>query len=269
LGDALDSLRDAMLTASGLAAGRRQPAPSVYVCVRHSLDWRNEALVEAHLREEMRPKVAAWNSTFDLPYREFRHRLTQIARLNLARVENAACEPLERIPPGALVVPVDDDDWFSPDLANRLLEKYDPAFPLYLWIRRVISPSKRRRHRFQLRLRLKRRRKRFTCATNDYAVENFPGAAPLAFNHVRASEYFDAHPSQVRRFREVLGIQNRSMASQTAMAWRRPSITRDELITSFHRYRDLYSSWHLPRELRWARPYVDLMDELMQQIHVK
>jgi hypothetical protein len=245
------------------------PAALIYICVRHTLEWRDEALVEAHLREEMRPKVEAWDATFDLPYREFRHRLKQIAQLNLGRVENAACASLEKIPPGALVVPADDDDWFSPNLANRLLEKYDPAFPLYGWMRRVISPSKRRRHRFQLKLRLKRRRKRFTCASNDYAVKNVPELAPLVSNHVRASEYFDAHPSQVRRFRETLGIQNRNMASQTALAWRRPSISRDELIASFHRYRDLYASWRLPRELRWARPYVDLMAELMQQIHVK
>ena len=241
----------------------------IYICVRHSFDWRNEALVDAHLMEEMRPKVQAWDATFDLPYFEFRHRLKQIAQLNLARVENAACAPLEKIPPGALVVPVDDDDWFSPNLANRLLENYDPAFPLYGWIRRVISPSKHRRSRIWPRLRLRPRKKRFTCASNDYSVTNVPELAPFVFDHVRASEYFDAHPFQVKRFRETLGIQNRSMASQTALAWRQPSITREELITSFHRYRDLYSAWRLPRELRWARPYVDLMAELMRQIQVK
>jgi hypothetical protein len=51
------------------------------------------------------------------------------------------------------VVAVDDDDWFSPNLTNRLLENYEPAFPLYHWIRTVIEPPRRRRRRVRLRLR--------------------------------------------------------------------------------------------------------------------
>ena len=243
------------------------PAAPIYICVRKSLDWRSPALVEACLHEEMRPKVEVWDATFDLPYREFRQRLKEIARTNLDRVENAACVPLARVPPGALVVPVDDDDWFSPELANRLLERYDPAFPLYRWIRAVIEPPRRRRRR--LRLRPWRSKERFTCGSNNYAVANVPELAPLLQNHVRASEYFDGHPSQVRRLRETLAIQNRSLASQTALAWRRPFVSREELIESFERYRGLYSGWRLPRALRWARPYVDRMHELMQEIHVR
>jgi hypothetical protein len=39
-----------------------------------------------------------------------------------------------------------------------------------------------------------------------------------------------------------------------------------ELLAVFRRYRDLYSSPRLAAALTWARPYIDLMADLMQEI---
>ena len=47
------------------------------------------------------------------------------------------------------------------------------------------------------------------------------------------------------------------------------SVTRDELVRSHERHRALYASLELPSELGWARPYVDRMAELMQQVGVR
>jgi hypothetical protein len=85
-------------------------------------------------------------------------------------------------------------------------------------------------------------------------------------NHVRASRHFDAHPASLRRIRGTLGIQNRSLASQTVLGWGRPRVEREELLTSYRRYAALYRSWPVPRGAGWARPYVGRMAELMDAL---
>jgi hypothetical protein len=59
-----------------------------------------------------------WNShKFNLTYREYRYNLQQIARDNLLDIKNGVVgEPEE----GELCIPVDDDDWFSPELIVEL-----------------------------------------------------------------------------------------------------------------------------------------------------
>src|SRR5689334_16033614 len=110
-----------------------QRIPPVFVVIRKTLDWSDEAAVEAGLRADLRPKVATWDATFRMPYREFRQRVKEIARENLARVEGVVVAPIEEVPPGALMMPVDDDDWYAPDVATRLREGYDPAAKGWSW----------------------------------------------------------------------------------------------------------------------------------------
>ena len=91
----------------------------LYICVRSTLPWHDEAAVAAALVPELRAPVELWNATFDLRYAAFRVRLIEIAqRESGAAIENAKLTRFEEMPPGALVVPVDDDDWFSPELAQ-------------------------------------------------------------------------------------------------------------------------------------------------------
>jgi hypothetical protein len=240
--------------------------PRVYICIRRTLDWHDETLVQANLRPSFRPKFEVWNATLDPPYHLFRVRLKQIAQANLAQVANALRAPLEEIPRGAVVIPVDDDDWLCPELADRLAARYDPRAAGYLWIRTVVEPPVPLRIRLWSRLR---RRKASTCATNNYAISNRPELADLVYRHVMAGRYFDANGSRIKRVPGILSIQNRNVSSQTAMGWRRPSITRDELVRSVHRYRTFYASHVLPEELGWARPCMARMNELMEQIRVK
>ena len=115
----------------GLPAPMRPPVPDIYVCVRPTIDWQDEAAVEAQLFPEFRPKRAVWDATLSIPYHFFRHRLMEIAEQNLARIRDVTVAPIEQVPEGAIVVPVDDDDWFAPDLASHLAEAYDPAIRGY------------------------------------------------------------------------------------------------------------------------------------------
>ncbi len=170
-----------------------------------------------------------------MPYHVFRQRLKTIAELSLARVEGAARSELEAVPPGHVIVPVDDDDWFAPDLGVQLLRVRDPNARGYLWRREVIEARPLWRRGLSYVARRVGRPERNICRTNNYAVVNELGAADLALNHVTASEYFETHPAEIRRIPVALAVQNRSLASQTALAWGRPSISRGELLAVFQR----------------------------------
>jgi hypothetical protein len=241
----------------------------IHICVRRTLDWEDEHAVDAHLIPEFRPKLLAWNAAFNMPYHVFRQRLKSIAQTNLARVEGAACSELETVPPGHVIVPVDDDDWLAPELGVALRRTHDPRMRGYLWQREVIEPPRPLRRGFSLVARLLGRGERFTCMTNNYAVANEPEVGRLALRHAGASAYFDAHPADIKRISATLAVQNRNLASQTTLAWGRPSISREELLRVFRRYRDLYPSLRLPAAVSWARPYVDLMADLMREIRPK
>lgn len=241
-------------------------SPAIYLCVRRTLNWHDEAEVEAKLIPAFRPKMAAWNATFDTPYYVFRQRLKAIARASLDRVEGARLATIDAIPDGAIAVPVDDDDWFAPDLAARIEAAYQPNAAGYLWRRATVQvpiPLGRRLRYLLWSFKAP------TCNTNDYAVTSFPCAEPILIYHVRAGRYFDTYRDRIVKIPATLAIQNRNVSSQTAMGWRRPTITREELIRSYERHRALYASLALIPDLAWAKPYVAEMAELMSQLRVK
>jgi hypothetical protein len=239
----------------------------MYLCVRRTLDWQDRAAVDAGLDEGFRPKVETWNETFNVPYHEFRQRLKVIAQLNLNRVENARCVSLQEVPPGGLVAPVDDDDWFSPELANRLPEELDPSLQGYYWTRHILEPQHQlRRVRGWLRELVTGE---IIFATNNYAVRNVPDLVLFAAKHYAASRYFQANPQRRKYLRAALSVHNRSLASQTVLGWLRPAITRDELVERFDQYRTFYARTRLCRALRWAEPYVALMSELMDELKLR
>jgi hypothetical protein len=244
--------------------------PVIHICVRQTLDWRDEALVDARVFPWFRPKLLAWNATFDMPYHVFRQRLKTIAEQNLARVEGCVRTALEAVPRGDLIVPVDDDDWLAPDLGMELRRALDDRAHGYLWRREVIEAPPLWRRAVAYVGRLIGRRELHTCKTNSYAVVNRPGLGELALDHVRASEHFDAHAGDIRRIPATLALQNRNLASQTALHWERPPITQAEMLAVYRRiyprYRRLYDSLKLDASLSWARPCVDQMADLMREI---
>lgn len=248
----------------------------IYVCVRRTLDWSDEAHVAANILPRFRSRFELWNGTFAMSYAAFRLRLRQIAASNLDRLEGTRVAGFEeavaagRAGADAWIVPIDDDDWLAPGLPAGLRETLAGArepgrcFGIY-WIREVIAPPGRRR-------RLKhwlhpRRRGRFTCHTNDYALHSGCDDLEALFrSHVRASEAFDAAPDRVLELPRLLAIQNRNLASQTALGWRQESMDRDELLERYRAYRRFYAGWRLRGELRWAQPCVDAMAELMDEL---
>lgn len=92
----------------------RASSEPLHICIRKTADWGDQAAFWAQLDPGFAPKVQAWNSTFRLPYHEFRRELRAIAQANLAKVQGAVLCTWEEVPEGALVAPVDDDDGLPP-----------------------------------------------------------------------------------------------------------------------------------------------------------
>jgi len=251
----------------------------INVVVRRTTDWGNEAVFRAQLPENMRAGVAVWNATFDMPYHLFRRELKRIAEINLSRVQNARCLPLEEVPPGALAVPVDDDDWFSPDLARVLEAGFPSERSGGYWPSRFLEVPISFAHQvglmlpgsFVTQLFLIRRaifpsaRPKWLCMTNNYAVRMGPETAPLLLSHVLATQWFLAHPSAIQRIEQPLSLMNRSLASMTQL-WSRPS--RALLLRKFRRYQTLYAK-PPPAEVAWCEPYVAMMRHLTAELRVR
>ena len=78
----------------------------IYIWVRTSVDWDDEAAVLAQCPPYFRPKLELWNATFAMPFHVFRGRVREIARDNLAAVEGASrAAAWDEIPDGASGAP--------------------------------------------------------------------------------------------------------------------------------------------------------------------
>jgi hypothetical protein len=252
----------------------------IYIWVRTTGQWENEQAFLAQLPENLKPKVQLWNATFNIPFHVFRHRVREIAQLNLSRVERAVCAGWDGIPEGALVLPVDDDDWISPD-AGRVLEKECEAGTVgYYWIMSWVEVPINLGHRIQLIRRriLPRTPPKWFCAANNYAMVKSPEVKDLLASHVRASPWFENEvarrdAARVKRIDSRLTVANRTLASRSSLRDLRGHagvvpVSRAELLRKFHRYRKLYDR-PLHPDLGWCRPYVAMMGELMAELEPK
>jgi hypothetical protein len=243
----------------------------IYIWVRATVDWTDEQAFRAQLPARLERKVDVWNETFTVPFHAFRHRLRQIAARNHSRVANSVIAEWDEIPDGGLVLPVDDDDWFAPDIASHLQEAYDGRARGCYWPSSFIELPIHFPHRLGLiRRRLfPRTPPKFICTTNNYAMVKGPGAKPLLESHLRASHWLEnEEPGGLTRIDRRLSVMNRSLASITSLAAGKPSITRSQLVRKFHRYRRLYDRVNVP-ELDWAAPYLSMMSRLMGELRIR
>lgn len=232
----------------------------ICIVVRATTDWEDVAGVRAQLPKGFAPLVDLWDETFTLPYHLFRHELKRIAELSWSRA--APVVPRGDVPEGAIVVPTDDDDWFAPGLAAAL--EAAPGASGWRWPSRYLEVPIGLRHRLgRIRRRLfPRTPSKWICTTNNYAVVH--GAVPpvLAGNHMRASEWFEAHAAEVRVLAEPLSVMNRTLASITTLACG-GAMSRARLLRKYRSYARLYRKRADPA---WAAPYVAAMAELMDRL---
>ena len=78
----------------------------IYICIRKPVDWANQTEFWSQLPREFRPTIEVWNRSFNIPYHQFRQRVREISRLNIAAVRNAVSLNWSDVPDGELVLPV-------------------------------------------------------------------------------------------------------------------------------------------------------------------
>lgn len=233
----------------------------IYIVVRQTTEWGNEAVVRAQLPERIRHAVGLWNATFTLPYHVFRQELTRIAQINRSRIAGALCVARAEVPAGATVVPTDDDDWFVPELATTLERAIDGAHLGYYWPSEFLEIPTTLGHQLGLirRAIFPGTPPKWRCTTNNYAITMSPAAAPLIDSHVGASHWFGANPGAVRRLEDHLSVMNRTLASQTILVHVRSQV---DLLRRFRRYNRVYRR-PLGPQLTWCEPYVAMLRDLM------
>jgi len=242
----------------------------IYICIRQTTNWANEAEFWSQLPTEFKPTIQVWNQSFNIPYHLFRQRLREISRINIAAVQNTACLDWKDVPEGALVLPVDDDDWFAEDLGIVLEKARDHQRPGYRWESSFLEVPINFGHRLYLLKRwLFRTPPMWICTTNNYAILKSDQSEPLFRSHIRASEWFLSHPADVKELGSGLSVMNRTLASRTSLALMRPEtckpIRKKTLLRKYWQYRALYRR-PLGMELAWCGPYVRMMDDLMNEL---
>jgi hypothetical protein len=242
----------------------------IYICIRQTTNWANESEFWSQLPSEFKPTIQIWNQAFNIPYHLFRLRLREISRMNLAAVENAVCVNWKDVPDGALVLPVDDDDWFAENAGIVLEKALDSRWQGYRWHSSFLEiPIDFGHQLYLLKRMLFRTPPKWICTTNNYAILKSPDSEPLFRSHIRASEWFLSHPESVKEVGTGLSIMNRTLASRTSLALMRPetckTIRPRTLLRKYQQYRALYK--RTPgKELAWCGPYVRMMDNLMNEL---
>lgn len=244
--------------------------PPIHICVRKTAAWGDAAAFRAQLEPGFVPKVEAWDATFALPYRIFRQELKAIAQANLEQVAGAVLCSWEEVPEGGLVAPIDDDDWFAPDLVQMIQAAAGPAVAGVHWQQAVLEVPINVGHRLRLLLRrlIPGLKPRWLCATNSYVIRKGNVDSRCFTSHVAASHWFAQQPpDRIRVLPQRLSLHNRSLASITSLNYGRPTIHPRQLRRRARSYSRLYRRWRtLPEDLAWSRPALLQMEALMTRL---
>ena len=234
------------------------------------MDWEDEEAFWAQVPRNFKPRAELWNATINMPYHLFRHRVKRIGELNRSRVDSAVQAGWDEIPDGARVVPVDDDDWFAPNLADVLKREWVSERGVS-WTGSWIGVTSVLEHRLHLirRALLPFTSSYLTCESNNYAVVKGPRSKPLLADHDVASAWFDGPGrDRVKRIGRRLSVNNRTLGSQTSLrpTPRRGELDRARLLRRLRKHKRLYHRRPWGLGLEWSRPYLAMMADLMDEL---
>ena len=264
----------------------------VAIYARTNVDWRTmseERFMEqerytrsakamrAEDREHFLRMIRLWNRTFGVSYFEYRQRLREIAELSWSRVRDLDLlvrqqdlyELLEARQQ-YIVLPVDDDDWFHPDVANVVREHWRPELDVLHWPDGVFCsvPFQDRFEETAALPRLRERHWKGNFTTNGYALTK-KGLAQCAGDlrkrvvlyHLQAGEIFHGEQFRRRFIDRPLSVTNKSLASCVNL--RQMSGERDLLRNVAHLAR---RTADIPPPLAWAAEHVSLTENLNREL---
>jgi hypothetical protein len=263
-----------------------------YIVIRHSPDWLSfdpEAsrafCVRCNLPEALIIDfMALWDAAIAVDYRQFRFRIKEIARQNLASVEHAriisdadlrALALEGKVVRDALVVFVDDDDWLAPHLFARLREfaSVGAGVDGFRWgsvrLGRDFNqgPLAGADANFALHPTLTLRPiDQRAIHTNNYAVS---GAALGRLGIDAVCEHFDASGLDVGRFAPTTVAQYLSCANKhPASTWAAYLLLgsgefRRDLRADIRRWAEGVMAVPLPVDLAWMAPPRDQLAALL------
>lgn len=264
--------------------------PTVVLYVRTNVDWGSmteETFLnqESHHRaarpipvsekRQLLERIRLWNRTFPVTYFQYRQRLKEIAEFNWSRLTDIdlvirhpeLISLLERLDE-FLVLPVDDDDWFHPQIARTLQARCGTETDALHWTSGAYDSVPRQRQFGKGWGRLRFWEAAGTFATNNYAItrRGFARCAAgerkgILVYHGMAGRIF--HQPKFRRmfFEEPLSITNKSLAATTNLG---VIESRSDLLRNVP---DLHErTTEIPTSLVWAREYIELTEQLNREL---
>lgn len=263
------------------------PIP-VALHVRTNIDWgamtedgflqqerlsTSTSVMSAEQRQGFLTAIRLWNRTFSMSYFEYRQRLKEIAELSWTRIRNldlvlrrpdlsAILDSLDEY----IVLPVDDDDWFHPDIADVLRRRWRPSVDAFHWpdglYRPVPFQERFDQSAHQIRLILRKLHADF--ATNGYALTRTGLSkckAPLrgrvlAF-HWAAGKTYRQDGFECCLVDRPLSASNKSLASRTNL---QSLVDRSHLLRNVPHL--MRRTTDIPQSLHWTREYIALTESL-------
>ena len=219
------------------------PPPDVCIFVRSNIDWLN---FDYKVKFGAERQVGFWNDVFKMPYHIFRHRLQQLAERNLNDLGLPVVKDIKQALTHTVVIPVDDDDWFSPDLNAVVRREFDLTMPVLTWKCHFLTEDGASIDN------------RFLCCTNSYAVNTkagTPEVIPCIYDHTFADKTFRPKYKCVDW---KLGATNRTLASAVIL---RDIKSADELVQRLAKYRQ---NTQLPGE--WFDGYLQEVINLYNEL---
>jgi hypothetical protein len=216
-----------------------------------------------------RDKIALWNEIFCIPYFEYRQHLQDVAQQNWLQIRHldAIVRDCSLVPigkEGVVILPVDDDDWFHPEVSGFLESQLRAKDHAVTWKYSHYVPHAPNASR---RIRGVGRR---IFGSNAYAVTaTYLAAIPASDrknvlrSHGFSRHYFkknETRGSTWRYLHTCMSMKNHSPASISTLA----SCERERLERFRESMRDRTSK--IPTRFEWAAPFVRQCQELNKEL---
>ena len=265
----------------------------LYIILRQSPDWAKQTYADLEQTRAFckligRPetyiidRVLLWDKTFRTSFFAARQFMKDISQENFRTVEHTrlvlSADIQTVLDRNALYLFTDDDDWYHPQIAQRLAAIDPRACDVVLFLTGTLGPG------------LTLWENHYACSTNGYAVSGEvllqkPG------NIKRVMQHFDAQASFIRknyasvlrrigyaslyrrltvrsyqsvvRLPEYLSISNKHPASTLSLS---DVVTREDLIKLLTTAVEANKKISLPVEFSWSRGYIDRVTGFLEDL---